>query len=129
MSEFARDFNEMRDHLITLCAGRRAVSGTVVDLDRGVAFNVTYVVEPEQDPPVIAQFIPKGGLLALTRVAVSAEGEPLGYITRHAREMPAHPEDMLGDSNLPDLRSGEAGRSIFESTYNHVLAFEPNTAG
>lgn len=128
-SESVRDFNTMRDYLVGLGAGNRALSGTVVDIDEGIAFNATFYVDLANDPPVIAQFIPRGGMLALARVAVSPVGEPLGSITRHDQELPARPEDMLGDSNLPDLRSGEAGRRFFESMYHNVLAFEPNPAG
>lgn len=118
----------MRDYLVGLGAGERTVPGTVVDVDEGIAFNAAFFVDLAQEPPVVAQFMPKGGLLALARVAVSPVGEPLGYITRHGQELPIHPEDMLG-SNLPDLRSGEAGRCIFERVYYDVLAFEPNVAG
>ena len=118
----------MRHYLESIDAADSAVTGTVASLEDDVAFNAAYFLDTEQTPPVIAQFVEKGGLMVLARIALAPDGKPLGNITRQKSDpnMSAQLSSYMDLVDLPALHGGENAALTFETVYFNILAFEPN---
>lgn len=127
----------MRDRLIGMGAGDRALAGTVVvDVDKP-AFRAVYYVDTEHVPPFVVQLsLPTAywngnGVATLTRAGVTPDDEPLVSLDRMTVTEGDDPAStltrFLGADEASELRTSGSWRAdTFDTTYGNVEAFEPD---
>ncbi|MEK7153437.1 MAG: hypothetical protein AAB834_05795 [Patescibacteria group bacterium] len=136
ITTYTEDFDAMRTRLIGMGAGNRAVAGTVVNGETGGVFNTLYFVDEQLEPPVIAQFSVTErarGLTGLTRIAVTAEDQPMVAQSRHTVESSDDPGAILKALMqegrvavwMRPPKTGKKASPVFSTVFANVMAFEP----